>query len=81
MLAASAVGTVDTSSITESIKEANPQVTYVQGTVRSVDADAHRITVDTFTSLNEGGSNVSVETFDLEYSKLVSAPLFSAGYQ
>eukprot|EP00611_Tribonema_gayanum_P008774 TRINITY_DN183_c0_g1_i1.p1 TRINITY_DN183_c0_g1~~TRINITY_DN183_c0_g1_i1.p1 ORF type:complete len:599 (-),score=180.28 TRINITY_DN183_c0_g1_i1:874-2670(-) len=73
MLAASAVGTVDTSSITESIKEANPQVTYVQGTVRSVDADAHRITVDTFSSLNEGGSSASVEKFELEYSKLVYA--------
>lgn len=30
------------------------------------------VTVNTFSSLNEGESNVSVTTFDLKYSKLVS---------
>jgi NADH dehydrogenase FAD-containing subunit len=72
MLAASAVGTVETSSITESIKQANPHVLYVQGSVRAVDAESRSITIETASSLSARGE-AATETVELDYTTLVSA--------
>jgi NADH dehydrogenase FAD-containing subunit len=77
MLAASAVGTVETSSITESIKQANPHVLYVQGSVRAVDAEKRSITIETASSLSARGE-AATETVELDYTTLVSALLTRA---
>jgi hypothetical protein len=74
MLAASAVGTVETSSITESIKQANPHVLYVQGSVRAVNAEERRITIETASSLSARGE-AATESVELDYTTLVSTLL------
>lgn len=70
MLAGAATGTVELRSITESIREANPDVNYLEATVTSVKPEEKKIDCQTVVC---EGAECSINDFELEYDTLVYA--------
>eukprot|EP00802_Teleaulax_amphioxeia_P003559 Tamp_03562.p1 GENE.Tamp_03562~~Tamp_03562.p1 ORF type:complete len:671 (-),score=112.12 Tamp_03562:1610-3622(-) len=70
MLAGAATGTVELRSITESIREANPDVNYLEATVTEVMPKDKKISCQTVVC---EGAECSINDFDLSYDTLVYA--------
>jgi NADH dehydrogenase FAD-containing subunit len=70
MLAGAATGTVEMRSITESIREANPDVNYLEATVTQVQPEEKKIACQTVVC---EGAECSINDFELEYDTLVYA--------
>jgi len=68
MLAGAATGTVELRSITESIREANPRVNYLEATVTEVMPGDKKVSCQTVVC---EGAECSISDFDVEYDTLV----------
>ena len=68
MLAGAAIGTVEMRSITESIREANPDVNYLEATVTEVSPADKKLSAQ---SVVCEGAECSITDFDVEYDTLV----------
>jgi len=68
MLSGAATGTVELRSITESIREANEDVNYLEATVTGVTPDSKTVSCQ---SVVCQGAECSIDDFDIEYDSLV----------
>ena len=68
LLAGAATGTLETRSITESIREANPDVNYLEATVTQVHPADKKLSVQ---SVVCEGAECSIDDFEIEFDTLV----------
>jgi NADH dehydrogenase FAD-containing subunit len=69
MLAGASVGTVEYRSITESIREINLKVNYLEATATDIDPNAKTITCDTVVC--DGNASCEIDDFTIEYDKII----------
>jgi NADH dehydrogenase FAD-containing subunit len=68
MLAGAAVGTVNYRSITQPIRQVNPNVQYLEATANNIDPDSRTITCESVTCM---GNSCTIDEFKIEYDRLL----------